>query len=52
VASFEIFQNSAILGCPVNLITKPDINTGPFVPFETYYFNLTPELIQNMEKGK
>jgi hypothetical protein len=50
VASFEVFQNPALLGCPINLFTKPDINTGPFVPFETYVFMLLPQPIQNMEK--
>lgn len=50
VASFEIFQNLDVLGCPINIIAKPDIKTGPFHPFETYYFNLYPIVIREVTK--
>jgi hypothetical protein len=50
VASFEIFQNIDVLGCPINIIAKPDIKTGPFHPFETYYFNLYPIVLREVIK--
>jgi hypothetical protein len=50
VASFEIFQNFGILGCPINIIAKPDIKAGPFRPFETYYFNLYPIMLREVIK--
>jgi len=50
VASFEIFQNLDVLGCPINIIAKPDIKTGPFHPFETYYFNLYPVVLRDVIK--
>ena len=50
VATFEILQNFAIKGCPVNLITKPDVIMGTFFPFETYYFNLYPVMLRDVIK--
>lgn len=50
VASFEILQNLEVLGCPINIITKPDIKMGPFHPFETYYFNLYPIMLREVIK--
>ena len=50
VASFEILQNSGVMGCPINIISKPDIKTGPFHPFETYYFNLYPVVLREVIK--
>ena len=42
IATLEILSGFELLGCPINLITKPDVNMGPFFPFETYYFYLFP----------
>ena len=48
VASFEILRNFEVKGCPINIITKPDIEMGPFHPFETYYFNLYPIMLREV----
>jgi hypothetical protein len=50
VASFEVLTNFEVMGCPINIITKPDIKTGPFHPFETYYFNLYPVVLREVIK--
>jgi hypothetical protein len=44
IASLVLPANVDPYICPSNLITKPDVKMGPFLPGHTVSFNLFPEI--------